>query len=582
MSRLTESTLTGKIAKYLVEEEHKPKAKFCPRCGARMSGYPAISRFDNETEICSDCGNSEAMLNFTGANCNDPHCYDPNTGKKLKECNTKDIEESDSKEEIEERIGELRQAIADGVSEDEKKEMEKEIAELEGQLNESDEEDVVGFDKGRELERLHNDHKPLDKELYFAALNAIEELIDSTGDDEKQREDLISDLINNIKGKSPKNESCKLTEDSYEEPFFQEIEDALVNAGFDVDRYSDVGMLTKNLGWVVSNSEGEVQLTCSGTYLDESSKLKESFDFNDLNNIVKDAVYAAFEGSDFSVSGVELGDDGRITFNVTAYGSGEDKSEEMSREVELEVPEINFLDAVTYACTEWIYGHNSPDTFYESVTVVTGDGSSVNTTNTASVSTDDNCTVVNTGDTTVTICNDPAVTSPVEPIEDVTDIQGIVEDPESVEGETEVSDENITDAPDEEVPTEEPVENIEVADEEKTESVIVEDEDEIPDADAEGPEEPTNEVPTEVSTKDEVGEEPTEDDYETVNVTSLTVLKNQGDVYVLQTKNADGSESYYVCKNYNAETQEADEPQKFDTKEEADSAYLELVGVNEE
>ena len=71
----------------------------------------------------------------------------------------------------------------------------------------------------------------------------------------------------------------KLTESSYEEDFFLEIEDALVNAGFDVSRYSDVGMLTKNLGWVVSNSEGEVKLTCDGTILDENELPEDPFKY---------------------------------------------------------------------------------------------------------------------------------------------------------------------------------------------------------------------------------------------------------------------------------------------------------------
>ena len=66
-----------------------------------------------------------------------------------------------------------------------------------------------------------------------------------------------------------------LKEDSYEDQFFQDIENALIDAGFDVDRFSDMGVLTKNLGWYVSNSEGEVQLQCNGTYLDESVKLNE-------------------------------------------------------------------------------------------------------------------------------------------------------------------------------------------------------------------------------------------------------------------------------------------------------------------
>ena len=99
MSRLFESSLTGKISNILVEEENKNKAKFCPRCGNKMSGYPAVSRYDNETEICSECGTSEAMLNYTGVQVADPHRYDTKTGKKLvKECAKSELKESLSDE----------------------------------------------------------------------------------------------------------------------------------------------------------------------------------------------------------------------------------------------------------------------------------------------------------------------------------------------------------------------------------------------------------------------------------------------------------------------------------------------------
>lgn len=36
----------------------------CPRCSQNFSGHPAISRRDNKTEICSNCGTSEAMCDF--------------------------------------------------------------------------------------------------------------------------------------------------------------------------------------------------------------------------------------------------------------------------------------------------------------------------------------------------------------------------------------------------------------------------------------------------------------------------------------------------------------------------------------
>ena len=58
-------------------------AEICPRCGVRTytplnargvslvqldrSPYPALSRIDNTTHICSACGADEAMRDFTGA-----------------------------------------------------------------------------------------------------------------------------------------------------------------------------------------------------------------------------------------------------------------------------------------------------------------------------------------------------------------------------------------------------------------------------------------------------------------------------------------------------------------------------------
>jgi predicted RNA-binding Zn-ribbon protein involved in translation (DUF1610 family) len=36
----------------------------CPRCNKEYDGYPAISRKDNKTKICSECGTQEAILDF--------------------------------------------------------------------------------------------------------------------------------------------------------------------------------------------------------------------------------------------------------------------------------------------------------------------------------------------------------------------------------------------------------------------------------------------------------------------------------------------------------------------------------------
>ena len=36
----------------------------CPRCGITFTGYPALSRRDNHTNICPDCGADEAFNDY--------------------------------------------------------------------------------------------------------------------------------------------------------------------------------------------------------------------------------------------------------------------------------------------------------------------------------------------------------------------------------------------------------------------------------------------------------------------------------------------------------------------------------------
>jgi hypothetical protein len=43
------------------------KDKVCPRCKQFIIGYPALSRKDNKTEICSKCGAIEALEVFITA-----------------------------------------------------------------------------------------------------------------------------------------------------------------------------------------------------------------------------------------------------------------------------------------------------------------------------------------------------------------------------------------------------------------------------------------------------------------------------------------------------------------------------------
>ena len=35
--------------------------RVCPKCGRQYSGHPALSRTDDETLICSECGTREAL-----------------------------------------------------------------------------------------------------------------------------------------------------------------------------------------------------------------------------------------------------------------------------------------------------------------------------------------------------------------------------------------------------------------------------------------------------------------------------------------------------------------------------------------
>ena len=42
------------------------KERLCPRCGNTYLDYPAISRKDNKTEICTTCGQAEALIQYSG------------------------------------------------------------------------------------------------------------------------------------------------------------------------------------------------------------------------------------------------------------------------------------------------------------------------------------------------------------------------------------------------------------------------------------------------------------------------------------------------------------------------------------
>jgi len=47
-----------------VDKCGKWRNRECPRCKKLFTGYPALSRKDNKTEICSPCGVEEAIEQF--------------------------------------------------------------------------------------------------------------------------------------------------------------------------------------------------------------------------------------------------------------------------------------------------------------------------------------------------------------------------------------------------------------------------------------------------------------------------------------------------------------------------------------
>lgn len=48
--------------------ENSGKSNVCPLCEKELGEYPALSRKDNKTEICSNCGMLEALEDFHKAN----------------------------------------------------------------------------------------------------------------------------------------------------------------------------------------------------------------------------------------------------------------------------------------------------------------------------------------------------------------------------------------------------------------------------------------------------------------------------------------------------------------------------------
>lgn len=350
---------TSEVIEEDVTTEEK-SYKMCPRCGRPYSDYPAISRYDNKTEICPDCGVEEAMINYTGGTLEAPNKFEKEARKYNKENRIKESVDNDLvtihfgintdadeerykeegnhdfmpisyvtdnfKKDIEKLLGhsnfklecvsekgphgwpvyfitgnieDMKKVceyfsgddfestlVDDSVREFYNKNKGKNLSPKFVSSDEINEEVTIDTPTQEDLDKDEADIKALDKKQIEDRIGELRLAIEdeALSDDEKESakkelDELENELLKKESENADKDSKKKqLKEDSYEEPFFAEIEDALTNAGFDVTRYSDAGMLTSNLGWIVSNSEGEVNLTCAGTYLTESDDEEKDSD----------------------------------------------------------------------------------------------------------------------------------------------------------------------------------------------------------------------------------------------------------------------------------------------------------------
>ena len=239
-SRSKKSILEMTTSEVIEEETTKDKPyKMCPRCGRPYSDYPAISRYDDKTEICPDCGVEEAMINYTGGTLEAPNKYKDKArrynkykdkARKYNKDNSKRISEevtidtptqedldrdeentkAMNKKEIEDRIGELRLAIEDGaISNDEIESVRKQISELENKLLKEDD-DIEEPEEESESEECEDKKKVSDAKSFDEVIDLLvsdeEEAIEGYNEaieklkelDEKDKEKLI-DMLSHIR-----------------------------------------------------------------------------------------------------------------------------------------------------------------------------------------------------------------------------------------------------------------------------------------------------------------------------------------------------------------------------------------------
>lgn len=127
------------------------------------------------------------------------------------------------------------------------------------------------------------------------------------------------------KGYDPKEveleEGKKLEEDKYSDELFTRIEEALIDAGFEVERFTDAGVMTYNLGWVL---DGKYQLEVNGSYLDEEN-LEEGKECNKGDKEKKEEL-------------LDISPDVNIDISDSTVASGNDISNNLEIPLSLPLP----------------------------------------------------------------------------------------------------------------------------------------------------------------------------------------------------------------------------------------------------
>lgn len=498
--------------------------------------------------------------------------------KEMEEPTSEDLEKDDEKiknsknKEIEDRIAELRLAIQDGVSEEERKAMEKEIADLEASLEECD--------------------KPLKED---SSAQNITWILDSYNWEvevvtEKEIETNYYSIVRSVQEAKEFNYHSDYwgSAEQYQEDNVELVRSLESYIGSEILINFDDGDLEAKLEGVAidkqynSLSHTKILIT-DEKYLGESCRVKQKKLKEEINlpsnpedgwgSDVEDALTDLFDRVDMLQYEIR-------NARRNSYARFGDTISDLVNELN----EISYIasDTASYLNDQEVIEEcdKPKNKLGESVSVATSDGSTVDTQDAASVQSNDGTVTVYTGDTTVVINNTTS-----EPIDDVSTYvlngevgdagepgdPGVPVDSEPEDSETEEVNESTSfEGTKADIMKKHPElksnHNYDVYADDDWMAVDYNDDGSI--------------KGLRLATKKDLSEDAvaTDEEISSIDADRLDVLKNQGDVYMLQIKDANG-EKYWVCENFNAATNEADNASEYDTKEEADKDYFSRVEV---